>query len=246
MATDFELLKIELDTLWLRDDRGRLLTDREPNGRVAPFLVIASSHDGRIVEIGSRVPDALAAELRAAGLSDPPSDPSVPPAGMPRCAQLLEAAVGPVETSSGPCYVIPSAPTFTSAAAIRRSNDAVIEGLRHMNPPRANWSGEEWNSLVDGALGPWVMATVDAQVIAICHSARLTQRGAEAGVWTDPDHRGQGHAAAVTAAWASLLAGSGRCLFYSTSSTNTSSQRVAARLNLRPIGWTWQLASPRT
>lgn len=115
-----------------------------------------------------------------------------------------------------------------------------------MNPPRANWSGEEWNALVDGALGPWAMVTGDAQVIAICHSARLTERGAEAGVWTDPDHRGQGHAAAVTAAWASLLAGSGRALFYSTSSTNTSSQRVAARLNLRPIGWTWRLASPRT
>lgn len=246
MATNLELLKIELDTLWLCNDRSRLLTDREPNGRVAPFLVIASSYEGRIAATGSRVPDALAVELLAAALGGPPSDPSAPPAGMPRCVQLLEAAVGPVETSSGPSYVIPSAPTFTSAAAIRRSNDADIEGLRHMNPPRANWSGEEWSSLVDGARGPWAMATGDAQVIAICHSARLTERGAEAGVWTDLDHRGEGHAAAVTAAWASLLADSGRCLFYSTSSINTSSQRVAARLNLRPIGWTWRLALPRT
>jgi hypothetical protein len=35
----------------------------------------------------------------------------------------------------------------------------------------------------------------------------------------------------------------GRVLFYSTDAQNLSSQRVAARLGLRPIGWTWNLAT---
>jgi predicted GNAT family acetyltransferase len=87
------------------------------------------------------------------------------------------------------------------------------------------------------------MAAVDDQVISLCHSARLTEVAAEAGVWTDPRHRGHGLAAATTAAWASLLAPTGRQLFYSTSADNRSSQQVTARLGLRCIGWTWQVRS---
>ena len=82
----------------------------------------------------------------------------------------------------------------------------------------------------------------DDRVVSLCHSARLTDRGAEAGTWTDPDYRGRGYAAAATAAWGSLLASSGRTLFYSTSSDNLSSQRVAERLELPLIGWMWKIA----
>lgn len=243
MATDLELLEIELDTIWVTDARGRLLADREPH-RPAPHIVIAASNDGRIAAVGSHVPDELATELRAAALSDTQSDAGQPPVGLARCVRLLEDAVGVVEASSGPSYVIPIGTAHASAAAIKSSSDATVEDLRKMNPRGANWKSKEWNSLIDGALGPWAMATSEEQIIAICHSARLTKRSAEAGVWTDPDHRAQGHAAAVTTAWASLLAGGGRVLFYSTSSDNASSQRVAARLKLRPIGWMWRL-SPR-
>ena len=87
------------------------------------------------------------------------------------------------------------------------------------------------------------MATVDGRAVSICHTpSHLTERGAECGVWTHPDFRGQRHAPAVTAAWASVLAPSGRYLFYSTEADNRSSQRVAARLGLRLIGWSWNLA----
>ena len=69
----------------------------------------------------------------------------------------------------------------------------------------------------------------------------MTKQAAECGVWTHPDYRGRGYAAAVTAAWADILRARGRCPFYSTDAQNVSSQRVAARLRLRPIGWTWNL-----
>jgi RimJ/RimL family protein N-acetyltransferase len=136
--------------------------------------------------------------------------------------------------------------TFASEADIQRSDDENTELLQGQDVERLNWTAEEWRQLLDGSLGPWAMAISAGQVVAICHSARLTGRGAEAGVWTAPGFRGQGHAAAVTAAWAALLAPSGRHLFYSTSDNNLSSQRVAARLNLRPIGWMWKLARART
>ena len=87
------------------------------------------------------------------------------------------------------------------------------------------------------------MAIVDQKVVSICHTPRpMTERAAECGVWTHPDYRGRGYAAEVTATWADILRSSGRYLFYSTDAANLSSQRVAARLQLRPIGWTWSLA----
>ncbi len=248
MATDLELLEIEIQTLWATDPRGRLVLDKSRGwqGRKAPHLVIAVSNNGQVAAIGSEVPDALAAELQAAVAGESPSPPATPPASIARCEQLLKDALGPVELSAAPAYVIPTDTAFNSTAEILRSDGDDAETLRSCAPERAGWNSDEWNLLLDGSLGSWAMATIAGQVISNCHSARLTHRGAEAGVWTDPDFRGQGHAAAVTAAWASLLAPSGRHLFYSTSADNLSSQRVAARLGLRLIGWRWQLSGPRT
>ncbi|TME31877.1 MAG: GNAT family N-acetyltransferase [Chloroflexi bacterium] len=90
------------------------------------------------------------------------------------------------------------------------------------------------------------MAIQRDMVVSICHTPAVSERGAEAGVWTRPEFRGQGYAVAVTAAWATLARPSGRHLFYSTAGANVSSQRVAARLGLRPLGWLWQLTRART
>ncbi|WP_425568158.1 GNAT family N-acetyltransferase [Nonomuraea rubra] len=65
--------------------------------------------------------------------------------------------------------------------------------------------------------------------------------GAEAGTWTSPPYRGRGYAAATTSAWADQLPGIH--LFYSTSADNHSSQRVARRLALRPLGRLWHLTA---
>ena len=247
MPTDLELLELEIETLWVTDRQGRLVRSRGWNGRAAPHLVIAACNDGQIAAIGSEVPDALAVQLQATVASaPPPPDPATAPASIARCEQLLKESMGPVEPSAGPTYVIPAATAFESGAEIQQSVDERIASLRSKNPARAGWSAEEWNLLVDGSFGPWAVAKMGGEVVAICHSARLAERGAEAGVWTDPDFRGQGHAAAVTAAWASLLATTGRHLFYSTSTENLSSQRVAARLELSVIGWTWRLSGPPT
>jgi RimJ/RimL family protein N-acetyltransferase len=246
MPTDLELLAIEIDTLWATDDRGRLVKSRGSNGRTAPHLVIAVSNNGQIAAVGSAVSDGLAAELQAAVAGEATLPPATPPACIARCEQLLTDSLGPVEVSSGPSYFVPPTTAFDSEAAVHRSVDGNTDALRNHWPQGSSWSVEDWTQLLDGSFGPWAVATIGGRVIAICHSARLTDRGAEAGVWTDPEFRGQGHGAAATAAWAALLAPSGRHLFYSTSADNLSSQRVAARLNLRPIGWMWRLSGPPT
>lgn len=244
VLTDVELMEIEVETLWLADARGRLTRAGERYGRAAPHVVIAAATDGQRIAIGSEVPEALALELREAiEESTHSGDPATRPLALDRCIELLEPAVGTIELASGPSYWIPRRTTFTSAADLVRSGNLHEEPL--MPPDGANWSADEWRELIDGTLGPWAMAVDERRVVAICHSARLTDRGAEAGLWTAVEHRGRGIGAAVTAAWAGLFDPSERHLFYSTSADNFSSQNVARRLSLRPIGWTWQLSWPR-
>jgi hypothetical protein len=243
VVNNLDLLSLEIETLWQLDERGRLLHTRELNPQPAPLMVVAASGEDHVLLAFSReVPDSLVTELDAAAVGAYCIRPSPNPEPIARCADILERELGPVEVSSGPSYIIPPGTAIPSDVPIVRSGDEAAEALRNLNPRLGGWSAEDWTLLIDGALGPWAMAVSAEEVVSICHCARLSERGAEAGVWTDAAHRGRGYAAAVTAAWASLLEGSGRTLFYSTSADNASSQRVAARLNLLAIGWIWKLS----
>jgi RimJ/RimL family protein N-acetyltransferase len=108
--------------------------------------------------------------------------------------------------------------------------------LRGANP--GNWEPVEWDELLEGKLGPWAIAVDGERVASICHTpGPMSASAATCGVWSHPDYRGRGHAAAVTAAWVELLRPSGRHLFYDTDENNRSSQRVAERLGLPLLGW---------
>jgi RimJ/RimL family protein N-acetyltransferase len=208
----------------------------------ASGVKISSAREGQLLFVGSAVPDALVHALIDAVDRSPlaPAPEQEPPA-LAACREILEPACAPLSVDAGPYYLIEPHVRAERRTRIVRSGKSPGEWLRQLNP--GNWEPDEWDDLLDGALGPWAMAVAEGRVVSICHTPRpMTERAAECGVWTHPDYRGRGYAAAVTAAWAAILRASGRCLFYSTDAQNVSSQRVAARLRLRPIGWTWILA----
>jgi RimJ/RimL family protein N-acetyltransferase len=204
-------------------------------------FTIASARDGQAFWMGSDLPDALARELAAVYESVPAShNPSEPPAALAACEPLLDKAGRKLRLDSGPYYRIEQDVRFSSSATVLRSDTANLENLREANP--GNWHPVEWEELLEGRLGPWAMVTEGDRVISICHTPLpLTNRSAECGVWTHPEFRGHGHAAAVTSEWAAILRPTGRHLFYSHSGDNLSSLRVTQRLNLREIGWIWRL-----
>ena len=153
-------------------------------------------------------------------------------------------ASGELQWTGGPSYLIEPSTSFASNVRIDRSDSSSGERLRAANP--GNWEPIEWDELLDGRLGPWAIATEADLVASICHTPKpMTARAAECGVWTRQECRGRGYAAAVTAAWADIVRPSGRFLFYSTDAENRSSQAVARRLGLRPLGWTWRLDATR-
>ncbi|MFD2077772.1 GNAT acetyltransferase [Actinopolymorpha cephalotaxi] len=244
-----DLLAAEVDVLWDRDARGRL--------RQAHHVVFGVAGDGQVLAVGDEVPDDVADDLAKTldsaveGVREP-AEPRRPPEFLAYCRRRIVGALGPVVVSSGPSYLVPRAATTPidgrtydeASVRIVRSDDeaAARDALRAANPD--TWTGEEWADLLAGRLGPWAVATHDTRVLAVAHTPVADSRGAEAGVWTHPDVRGRGLAGTVTAHWARLIRGTGRLPFYSTSADNLSSQRVAARLALRPIGWLWKLSSP--
>lgn len=216
----------------------------DARGRIANVcgMRFAVAEDGHACWIGADVPDRLAAELtRLAANAPAPRTAAAPPPALDACQQLLEADVGRrIVRQSGPSYVFEGTPPVPAAPHIERSDAANPAALRDANP--GNWEPDEWQDLLAGRLGPWAMATHGGAVLSIAHTPLpVSALAAECGVWTRPDARGQGYAAAVTAAWSAIVRREGRRLFYSTTQENRSSQRVAERLRLRPIGATWRL-----
>jgi RimJ/RimL family protein N-acetyltransferase len=142
--------------------------------------------------------------------------------------------------SAAVCYLIdrPPAPSTIPSGYELRTADS--DGwLASRRPPE--WEAGEWVELLTGQLGPWAMLTDEHGVASLCHSARLTTAGAEAGVFTAARHRGRGLARTVTAAWADQLWDRDTPLFYSHADDNISSRRVAEGLDLRPLGRLWFL-----
>ncbi len=238
LPTALELLRIRAEGSF--DERGRVAG--------ADGVTIACTDEGQALWIGAAVPEALAGELTAAFERAPASpvshDPMQPPPALAPCHQLLAADGRAWWQTAGPSYLIEAGAEYASSVRIERSDRADTTPLRGANP--GGWHPVEWNELLDGSLGPWAFALEGDAVVSICHTpAAPTARAAECGVGTHPAFRGRGYAAAVTSVWAAMVRPSGRYLFYSTDAENLSSQRVAQRLGLRPLGWTWRLGSAR-
>ena len=241
MATELELLAIQAEGVL------------DPAGRLADKygITIACAPGAHALWIGTEVPGAAAAEIAAVFAATVPArDPAVRPAVLDRCGQILDAGrtieyhAGPsfVFRDAEPSFVFPDAGSSSTGVRIEHCDGPHREALRDANP--GNWLPVEWDELLDGRLGPWTMVLDGDRVVSICQTPRpLTLRGAECGVWTQPGFRGRGYAAANAAAWAAMLRPTGRVLFYSTDADNRSSQRVAERLQLRPIGWTWRVCA---
>jgi RimJ/RimL family protein N-acetyltransferase len=240
VLSDLECLRIEIDTNWCRDQRGRLSHERVPEAVApwAPHLLWAGARQGSLLDLGVAVPDRLAEALRRLHDDEPVTrDPTLPPVHAATYRDLVTEAVGPVRITRVVCFVFdgvpehPLAPEWRGRAEVVTSEDPAAAALLGLLP-----AGH-----VDPGRGPWAAVTVGGRPVSACSTARSFEHGAEAGTWTDPAFRGVGFAATATTAWASLLLPGPRVLFYCTDEGNRSSQQVAARLGLRATGWLWRL-----
>ena len=235
---DLRLLHIDLDTMFVMSASGRIERQNDPDCSAGPRVFLAGCPFGNLIRIRNDVDERIAVTILEVAAKEPPwRDPEVIPGSVAEIVELLAdnpaPAVGPhliYRLLNGLEYEHP-------AAIVRGDSEEGRELLARLfdrgMPDYMVTAG--FKSIAD-FWEPWCVALEGEEIASMCFAARLGDKGAEAGVYTFPNYRGRGLAAAVTASWASMRSLSRRALFYSTSKSNRSSQRVAARLGLRQIG----------
>jgi RimJ/RimL family protein N-acetyltransferase len=228
---DREWLALRASTLFHLDPAGRIVSGRD-GGHPAPKLQLQRSAGAVVLRLRHDVPGVVADEISALAAEEPRHPP---PGPAPRHWEAYKRLLAPIEAEGGgPVYPLPNGLRRAHPGEIVRSGsptgDAMITDWREQGLPHV-LSALGFTD-ADDVWRPFCLLLLDGEIAAVCQTARLKDGGAEAGVITAPAHRGQSLAAAVTAAWSRHPELEEVQLFYSTSHTNLSSQRVAARLGL--------------
>ena len=244
-ADNVGLIEIEVATLFVLTDSGRILRGNDPERSADPRLYLGGSKSGNIVRFRHDVGEETARAIEALVAHEPPlGEPDSTPLHLDDYVDLL-AAESPVERqSAGLTYCVPDRLGYEHDVTLVGSDTP--EGDRFLADLAPNDTMPR--TLVELGFeapadiwAPWCIALHRGEVASIGMTARIGPKGAEVGVITVPALRGRGFATAVTAGWASLPSLRGRALFYSTERTNVSSQHVAERLGLRFIGASFQI-----
>ena len=236
---DRDLLRLEVEALYLLTDAGRLVCRNTPDREAAPRLRIAGSRSSNDVRIRHDVGESTAKAIVRLAADEPPL---YPPEGHPIHLDAylgLLALEAPVEQwDLGLAWTVPDQLQFQHPATLVASDtpdgDRLLARLRERGMP---------SSLVEAGFAdvshlwaPWCIALDGDEIASVAFTCGLSPGSAEVGVDTLRSYRGRGLAAAVTAGWAALPALRGRALFYSTTVDNRSSQQVTRRLGLPYLG----------
>lgn len=219
-------MRLHVETLFTRNAAGRLLEINEPRGGAAPRVFCGRTAHGHACWFRYDVPADLASELERLSASLPSGlDIEIDAAGAAPFLQLL-SRYGPVEKMwAGPVFHFPAdLPDHESVVRVTGDNVQVL----------TPWL-EEWQADVASGV-PMLASIVDDRAVSVCCSVRITDAAHEAGVETHSEFRGQGHARAATAAWASEVRRMGAVPLYSTSWKNTRSRALARSLRLVQFG----------
>jgi RimJ/RimL family protein N-acetyltransferase len=227
--SDLQLLQLHVDTLFAHDARGRIRYVNEPGGERAPRFFFGRSREGNIWRGRDDLADETWRVLDALASKEPVHDDL---RGEPRHLDAFLAAPRAdrerASIASGPAYRFPDA--FPLPANVTRLTRSGLHVLHLMA-----WDLEEAAREFERR-EPYVAVVENGATISLCHSARLTDQAAEAGVQTVEAYRGRGYASAVVAGWANTVRATGRIALYSTSWNNLASQGVARKLRLVQYG----------
>ena len=228
-----------LNTCFVFDDDGRIVSTREPGGTRGPLFSLVRGSASCAWATRTDLPREVADELARLAREEPPAlDFRDPPLHAQRYLDVLAggAAVTKISQSCGPAFSFPdSVPEFDDVLLV--GNESLLD--RHFH----GWVPGE----IEAGRAPVLAVFENGDPVSVCFCARRTDSMAEAGLETAKPYRRRGFGVRVTAAWAQAVRAAGRVPLYSTSWTNEASLAVARKLSLITYASTWSVAddSPR-
>ncbi len=224
------LAELHLEVMYELDADGRLLACGAPEVPPPRFHMLRT-REGNSWLLRHDLPAELASDLEQALAREPVlADFERTPPNLALVQSVLARQASPAREYRGPAFAFPDAlPRVEAAETIGQPNNPRFQG------PFA------WVRSAGVRAQPITARFDDGVAVSVCHSARSSARAAEAGLETEPSHRRQGHAAAVTAAWAAAVRSGGRVPLYSTSWRNAASLAVARRLGLVLYAEDWHI-----
>jgi hypothetical protein len=239
-----DLLAVQVAALFVTSPDGRLLRTNDPERSPAPRMHLAICEDGAFVKLRDDVEDAVAEEIDALAMKEPPiREPDATPRFAEHYRKLLGMQDALTEHNFGVTYRLPhrtAAPADgTLVSHGTNAGDDLIARIAAQGMPQT--LREAGFADLSHFWEPWCAALDGGEIAAIAFAARLGEQAAEIGVTTMKPFRGRGFAAAATAGWSALPVLQNRPLFYATHRDNLSSRRVIARLGLPFLGIRMQL-----
>ncbi len=226
MSSDLELMRLQIDALFVQDAHGKLLRINEPEPtNPAPRFFLGRTTAGNLCRTRFDLSAELAAELQRLAADEPiVRDLRQAPCHEAAYRELLEQVAPITSTNAGPAYWLPEIDAGRDAVTITAENVALLE--RHFGWLEA--------TLVD--YSPVSAVVVNGIAVAVCFCSRITAQVCEAGVYTEVNSRGRGYATEAVRGWAAGVRAVGKQPLYSTSWTNAASQAIAHKLGAVQYG----------
>ncbi len=217
--------QLQLETLFVLDDKGRIVSTREPNATAGPAFSLIRDRSACVWAVHADVPARLADDLvELARTERPTRELTDSPRHASDYVSLLRGRID-------------AGPVFTFPARISATSDVVP--ITELAPLERHFRG--WTSDEIPERSPILGIVENGHAVSVCFCARRSPLAAEAGLETAPDFRGRGLGSRVTAAWARAVQASGRLPLYSTSWSNSGSLAVARKLELFTCASDWNL-----
>jgi hypothetical protein len=219
--------QLQLETLFVLDDEGRIVSTREPDAAAGPAFSLIRDRHSCAWAVHRDVPAHLARDVVALARTEPPAREVTDP---PTHANAYVALLGG-RIESGPAFTFPASVSATSGVV-------AITDLAQLERHFRGWTSDELPER-----SPILGIVEDGHAVSVCFCARRSPVAAEAGLETAPNFRGRGFGARVAAAWARAVWDSGRLPLFSTSWSNAASLAVARKLELCVRASDWNLYS---
>jgi len=220
-------MSIQIDALFRQDANSRLLSTNEPDRETsAPHIFLGRTKDGNLWRFRADLPESLIEKLESLCSDEPvEAEPQKQPRHLQKYIRILETHAPVLKQEMGPAYRF--------ARNFQPSRSAIVITETEAEKLRGGFE-----DLIDELplYQPFLAVMSDDKAVSVCRSVRITAAAHEAGVETLPEFRRQGYAAAVVAAWATVVRSMGAIPLYSTSWENTASQAVARKLGLVQYG----------